>query len=51
MEGYCVKCHCKKEIKEPKKVTMKNKRTATKGLCPTCGTKIYRIGEGYSNFG
>jgi hypothetical protein len=43
MEGYCVKCKAKKEIKEPVEVTMKNGRKAMKGKCPACGTGIFRI--------
>lgn len=43
MEGYCVKCKSKKEIKDAKEVTMKNKRNAVKGKCVTCGTGMYRI--------
>ncbi|GAG01860.1 unnamed protein product [marine sediment metagenome] len=44
MEGYCVKCRSKQEIKDPQKITMKNGRPATQGTCPTCGTKIFKIG-------
>lgn len=44
VEGYCVKCKAKKEIKGAEKVTLKNGRPATKGTCPDCGTKIFRIG-------
>ncbi len=29
MEGYCVKCRAKKEIKDAKAITMKNGRPAT----------------------
>jgi len=43
-EAYCVKCKKKIEMKNPQKVTMKNKKPATKGECPTCGTKVFRIG-------
>ena len=43
MEGYCVKCKSKKEIKAPVEVTMKNGRKAMKGKCPTCGTGMFRI--------
>ncbi len=46
MEGYCLKCRAKKEIKGAKKVTLKNGRPATQGTCPVCGTKIFRIGKG-----
>jgi hypothetical protein len=45
VEGYCVKCRAKKEIKDAKAVTMKNGRPATEGSCPTCGTKIFKIGK------
>lgn len=43
MEGYCVKCKAKKEMKDAKEVTMKNDRKAMKGKCPDCGTGMYRI--------
>jgi hypothetical protein len=46
LEGYCVKCRAKKEIRNAKQVTMKNGRPATEGVCPTCGTKIFKIGKG-----
>ncbi|MGI6295892.1 MAG: DUF5679 domain-containing protein [Armatimonadota bacterium] len=45
MEGYCVKCKAKKEIKDPQAVTMKNGKPATKGTCPTCGTTMFKIGK------
>ena len=43
MEGYCVKCKAKKEIKGGAEVVMKNQRKAIKGTCPTCGTGMFRI--------
>ena len=42
-EAYCVKCKAKREMKDAKEVTMKNKRKAMKGSCPDCGTGMYRI--------
>ena len=42
--GYCVKCKKKQEMKTPKAVILKNKRKATKGECPECGTKMFKIG-------
>lgn len=42
--AYCVKCKAKTEIKDPQKVTLKNGKPATKGTCPKCGTKVFRIG-------
>ena len=44
--GYCVKCRTKREMKDAKPITMKNGRPATRGICPTCGTKMFRIGKG-----
>jgi len=46
MEAYCVKCHAKREMKNPKSITMKNGKPATTGVCPVCGTKMFRIGKG-----
>ncbi|MEI6266666.1 MAG: DUF5679 domain-containing protein [bacterium] len=42
-EGYCVKCKAKREMSEAQEVTMKNGRRAMKGVCPTCGTGMYKI--------
>ncbi len=42
MQAYCVKCRAKKEMQDPKSITMKNGKPAT---CPSCGTKMFRIGK------
>ena len=44
MQGYCVKCKEKKDIKDAKQIETKNGRPAVQGACPTCGTKITVIG-------
>jgi len=41
MEGYCVKCKEKKQMKDPKDVTLKNGQKAVQGTCPDCGTKMF----------
>ena len=46
MQAYCVKCRAKKEMKDAKSIIMKNGKPATQGTCPTCGTKMFRIGKG-----
>ncbi|MFC1935745.1 DUF5679 domain-containing protein [Chloroflexota bacterium] len=46
MEAYCVKCRSKREIRNPSPITMKNGKQATQGTCPSCGTKMFRIGKG-----
>ena len=46
-EAYCVKCKEKREMNEPKEVEMKGKggkpRAAMTGVCPVCGTKMFKI--------
>ena len=44
-QAYCMKCRTKREMKDAKAVTMKNGKPATQGVCPTCGTKMFRIGK------
>jgi RNase P subunit RPR2 len=44
MQAYCMKCRTMREMKNSEKITMKNGRPATKGTCPVCGTKIFKIG-------
>ena len=44
MKAYCVKCRASREMRNPQAVTMKNGKRATKGACPVCGTKMFRIG-------
>lgn len=46
MQGYCMKCKSKKEMSNPEQIAMKNGKPATKGVCPSCGTKMFRIGKG-----
>jgi Zn finger protein HypA/HybF involved in hydrogenase expression len=43
VEGYCVKCKAKREIKDAKQVEMANGRKAMKGVCPKCGTGMFKI--------
>jgi DNA-directed RNA polymerase subunit RPC12/RpoP len=46
-EGFCVKCKKKVEIKNPQETEIKGKggttRRAVTGVCPVCGTKIFKI--------
>ena len=45
MQAYCVKCRAKREMRNARAIIMKNGRPATQGICPTCGTKMFRIGK------
>jgi Zn finger protein HypA/HybF involved in hydrogenase expression len=46
MQAYCVKCRKKREMNNPRAIKMKNGKPATQGVCPSCGTKMFRIGKG-----
>jgi len=47
MQAYCVKCKEKRDMQDEKEIIMKGKggtkRKAAKGICPVCGTKMFRI--------
>ena len=45
MEAYCMKCKVKKEIKEAQAVFTATGTPATQGVCPECGTKLFRMGR------
>ena len=44
VEAYCVKCKAKRQMNDPKEITMKNGKKATQGVCPVCSTKMFKIG-------
>jgi Zn finger protein HypA/HybF involved in hydrogenase expression len=44
--GYCMKCRAKAEIKNPRHIIMKNLRHAVQGICPKCGTRMFRFERG-----
>ena len=44
IQGYCMKCREKRIIKDGEVTEMgKAGRKAYKGLCPDCGTKMFKI--------
>lgn len=45
MEAYCVRCKQKREIAEAEPTFTSSGVPATKGKCPVCGTKLYRMGR------
>jgi hypothetical protein len=45
VDGHCMKCKEKREIKDAEQTQMKNGRDAVKGVCSTCGTKMFKIGK------
>nr|ALS91475.1 putative Helix-turn-helix domain of transposase IS66 [uncultured bacterium] len=44
VEAYCMKCKEKKTMKDAHEVKMKNGKPAVQGVCPDCGTKMFKIG-------
>ena len=44
MQGYCMKCREKREMKDAREVTLKNGRQAMQGKCDVCGTTITVMG-------
>jgi len=44
-QAYCMKCRRKVEIRNARPTILKNKRPAVQGVCPSCGTKVFRIGK------
>ncbi|MBN2549463.1 MAG: type I DNA topoisomerase [Anaerolineales bacterium] len=45
MEAYCVKCKEKREMLEAQPSFNRNANPVTVGVCPVCGTKMYRMGK------
>lgn len=44
VQGYCVKCKAKREIKDGKETKTSKGVKMLKGKCPVCGTTVCRIG-------
>ena len=51
MEAYCVKCRTKREIRDPQPVFTSNGTPATRGVCPECATKMFRMGKTLAHAG
>jgi len=45
VEAYCVKCRAKREMKEPQPVYTRKGQPGSRGVCPVCGTKMFRMGR------
>ena len=45
MEAYCVKCKTKRTIQDPQAVFTATGTPATSGVCPVCGTRLFRMGR------
>ena len=45
MEAYCVKCKVKREMKDPVAEFTATGVAGTRGVCPVCGTTMYKLGR------
>ena len=45
MEAYCMKCKAKREIQHPVAAFNAKSSAVTTGICPVCGTKLFRMGK------
>ncbi len=45
MEAYCMKCKTKREMNEPAASFNAKGSPVTIGVCPVCGTKLYKMGR------
>ena len=45
VNAQCMKCKDKRVIKDPERTVLENGREAVRGICPECGTKVFRIGH------
>jgi DNA topoisomerase-1 len=45
MEAYCVRCKAKRGMADPHPVYTKQGRPGTSGVCPVCGSGMFRMGE------
>ena len=43
LQAYCECCEKEREMRYPKSILMEDGKPATRGVCPTCGTRIFRI--------
>ncbi len=45
LQAYCVKCKAKREMNDPKPEFTSAGAAGTRGVCPECGTTMFRMGR------
>jgi DNA topoisomerase-1 len=45
LEAYCVKCKTKRTMNDPQAVFTTRRAPSTRGVCPVCGTALFRTGR------
>lgn len=51
MEAYCMKCKEKREMSDPSADFNRSGAPVTKGICPVCGTRLFRTGRTEAHIG
>ena len=44
LEAYCMKCKTRREMKDPQPEYTASGVAGTRGICPVCGTTMYKLG-------
>jgi hypothetical protein len=42
-EGYCMKCKVRRDMRDEKRVRMKDGRSGISGMCTACGGKMFKM--------
>ncbi|MGC2574800.1 MAG: DUF5679 domain-containing protein [Candidatus Nitrosopolaris sp.] len=42
-EGYCMKCKVRRDMRDEKRVRMKDGRSGISGICTVCGGKMFKM--------
>lgn len=45
LQAYCVKCKTKRTLNDAQPVYTSNGAAGTRGICPVCGTALFRMGK------
>lgn len=45
LQAYCVKCRTKRDLRDPEAVYTRTGTPGSKGSCPVCETKLFRMGQ------
>ncbi len=43
IKAYCMKCKTERAVQNAQTIITKNGRPALQGVCPVCGTKMYKF--------
>jgi hypothetical protein len=44
-QAYCFRCQTMRDIKDAEPVALRKGHSATRGTCPVCNGKLFRLGK------